>query len=616
VKTTVCSLFLFVLLSTQTLLAQADTLPPPPDSLSTTDTMESQVDTSDNAVAASPDTVETNDQPPEKDTTTIPLRSGNAIEEFAEPFYILSFLNDGLSSVDSLNRQTPQATLEHFLVSARAEEYEQAMYALNLNLFPPGQQARKGPELAEKLHYLLRQRISIGWEKLPDRPDGQIDYAVGGNKPIAGQPRRSIPFGTVMLGEREITFRIQRVKVGNQSPVWVISPQTVENIEPLYVEFGPKYLSRIVPDWANVRVLGTPVWKLIGLVLLAFLCYLISIMVNRSLRRAFINSDMPSLQAIASYIGRPAGLAVGVLLFYVGVNEILSLAGSFSGFFYTLVLITVVVAFTWLFMRTTHYLFRFVLTRRADDDLAHENADVKRHLTYISVARRVISFIIVLVAIGIIFSQFKSLERFGISILASAGVATVIFGIAASSTLGNIISGLQIALTKPVKVGDSVFFEDNWGMVEDIRFTYLIIRTWDWRRLVVPLKYAISHPIENWSMSNSHLIQPIYFYTDYKIDVSKVRSKFEELINDSESWDGKVWSIQVTDVKEDSLEIRATCSSKDPATAWTLHCELREKMMAYIAQLEGGRYLARQRTEVREDGSNGQVPTKYGTHEG
>ncbi len=322
------------------------------------------------------------------------------------------------------------------------------------------------------------------------------------------------------------------------------------------------------------------------------------------------------MKGIASYIGKPAGLAVGALLFYIGVHEILLLAGSFSQVFYSLVLITLVVAFTWLAMRIAKYLFRYVLKRKVDDELAQENEEIKRHLTYISVARRVITFLIVIVGIGVIFNQFQSLERLGLSLLASAGLATVMIGIAASSTLGNIISGLQIAITKPVKVGDSVYFEENWGMVEDIHFTYLIIHTWDWRRLVVPLKYFISKPIENWSMSNSHLLQPIYFYTDYKIDVSKVRSKFEELVKGSDAWDGKVWSVQVTDVKEEALEIRATCSSKDPATAWTLHCDLREQMMAYIAQLEGGRYLARQRTEVREADGNGQVPKKYGTTDG
>jgi len=612
VRTNVCYLFLLYLLSTQILLAQAD---------STTTRLDSGkadpvIDSTGKQQGRSTDTVNTADEAPAQDTTTIPLRSGNAIEGFSEPYYKLSFLNDGLPEPDDLNRQTPQATLEHFLLSARAEEYAAARHALNLNLFPPEQQAEKGMEIAKKLHYLIRQRISINWEDLPDRPDGQIDYAVGGNQPLAGQPRRSIVFGNTSLGDREISFRVQRVRIGNDAPVWVISPQTVENIGPLYDQYGPQALSRIVPEWANVLVIGIPVWKLIGVILLGMVCYLISILIYRAVRKIFFRSDVPYVKGIASYIGQPAGLAIGALLFYLAVHEILSLAGTFSRIFYTLVLITVVVSFTWLLMRTSNYLFRYVLTRKVDDDLAHENADVKRHLTYISVARRVITFIIIVVGAGVIFSQFKSLERLGISLLASAGVATVLIGIAAHSTLGNIISGLQIAVTKPVKIGDSVYFEENWGMVEDIRFTYLVIRTWDWRRMVVPLKYFISRPIENWSMSNSHLIQPIYFYTDYKIDVSKVRSTFKELVEASDDWDGKVWSIQVTDVKEDSLEIRATCSSKDPATAWTLHCDLREKMMAYIAQMDGGRYLARQRTEVRAADGDGQVPTKYGTYDG
>ena len=137
------------------------------------------------------------------------------------------------------------------------------------------------------------------------------------------------------------------------------------------------------------------------------------------------------------------------------------------------------------------------------------NEESRKLLTYISVARRLITFLVIIIGGYIILSQFRSLEKLGISLLASAGVATVIIGVAAQSTLGNIIAGLQIAFTKPVRVGDTVIIDDDWGYVEDIKFTFMVVRTWDLRRLVVPLKYVISNTFENWSMTSSHQIRPI-----------------------------------------------------------------------------------------------------------
>ena len=119
-------------------------------------------------------------------------------------------------------------------------------------------------------------------------------------------------------------------------------------------------------------------------------------------------------------------------------------------------------------------------------------------------------------------SQFTSLQLIGTTLLTSAGVAGLIFGIAAQPVLANIMAGVQVAITQPVRIGDSVFIEDNWGYVEDLRYTYAVIRTWDERRLVIPLRYLISEPYENWTLKDAHLIKPIYLYADYRTDVQKI----------------------------------------------------------------------------------------------
>jgi len=183
--------------------------------------------------------------------------------------------------------------------------------------------------------------------------------------------------------------------------------------------------------------------------------------------------------------------------------------------------------------------------------------------------------------------------------MASAGIATVVVGIAAQSTLGNIIAGVQIALTKPVRIGDAVIIEGAYGFVEDIRFTFMVVRTWDLRRKVIPLKSVISESFDNLSMTDSQSILEIELHADYRIDVSKVRKKFTELVKNSEEWDGeKEPMVQVEAMNETVLKIRCLCSGKDYPTAWDLHCKVREDLMKYISQLEEGIYLSRNRIEI------------------
>jgi small-conductance mechanosensitive channel len=164
------------------------------------------------------------------------------------------------------------------------------------------------------------------------------------------------------------------------------------------------------------------------------------------------------------------------------------------------------------------------------------------------------------------------------------------------------IGGIQIAVTQPVSIGDSVMFEGEWGYVEKIAYTYITIRTWDQRRLVVPLRYFLSHPVQNWSMKSASLIKPIHFYLDYTADISRIREKFDELVRNSDEWDETIEpTIEVTDVTEQTIEIRALCSAKNPITAWVFHCRLREEMIRFIQEWDEGGFLPRERVRLGGD---------------
>ncbi|RDK85501.1 mechanosensitive ion channel family protein [Marinirhabdus gelatinilytica] len=526
----------------------------------------------------------------------------NPFDDYNEAFYRVDRLNEQIGlPPTNFNLRTPQAVLEHFVISARNGKYEDAIHALNLNLMPLNLTEEQAIVLAKKLYFVMNQRVTVDWDALSDRPDGQIDISTTTNQAIAGKPRRSVVFGEVEIDGRDIVLRVQRIRYKEFGALWLISANTVENIEPLYEVYGPKKMDRIMPQWANVPFLGISLWKLLGTLLLGLLAYIVMRITIVVARKLFLKSEKGWIKNIANKLAKPAGLLIGTLFFYITLNALISLSGAFANFVYTSLIIMIVASITWFVTRMVDYLMTYIAENKVGDISEEENEEARKLLTYISVGRRIVTFLIVIIGGYFIISQFRALEKVGISILASAGVATVILGIAAQNTLGNIFAGLQIAITRPVKVGDTVIINDDWGNVEEIGFTYLVIRTWDLRRLIVPLKWVISNIFENWSMTSSHQIRPITIHADYNLNVPKVREKFETLVKESEDWDEDNPPIlEVVDVTEKSIKLRALCSAKDATTAWKLHCKLREELVAYISKLQDGAYLSKKRLDIKD----------------
>ncbi|MGO4911120.1 mechanosensitive ion channel family protein [Leeuwenhoekiella sp. W20_SRS_FM14] len=532
----------------------------------------------------------------------------NAIREYNEAYYILSRLNTSTGlPPNEFNFQSPQATLEHFVYNARSGDFKNASYALNFNLLPDDITQEQAATLAEKLFFVLNQRIKIDWSGLSDRPDGQIDMSTSTNQAIAGKPMRSVVFGEIDLDGRDIVLRMQRIKYKDYGAFWLISANTVENIDSLYEVYGPRELDRMMPDWARIQFLNMPIWKFIGTLLLILISYLLGKLSLYLFRKIFKKSDKIWVNTIAKRLATPAGWAIGVLFFYISLNKLISFGGTFASTLYAILLIAVIGTITWFIMRFIDSFMVYVAETKIGDTNPEENNEARMMLTYISVARRVITFIVIIVGFSVILSQFRSLEKLGISLIASAGLATVVLGVAAQSTLGNIIAGIQIALTRPARIGDTVIIDDDWGYVEDIRFTYMVVRTWDERRLIVPLKEIISKTFENWSMTSAHQIRPITLHVDYQTDVNLIRQKFSELLEQEENWDKNHSPVvQVVDMSEKTMQVRALCSAKDASSTWDLHCTLREKLIAYISTVDSGQHLSKSRIHIQNNLNNDQ----------
>jgi small-conductance mechanosensitive channel len=177
---------------------------------------------------------------------------------------------------------------------------------------------------------------------------------------------------------------------------------------------------------------------------------------------------------------------------------------------------------------------------------------------------------------------FEQVRGLGTSVLASAGVLGIVIGFAAQRTIANLFAGFQLALTQPIRIDDVVIVEGEWGRIEEITLTYVVVRIWDLRRLILPLSYFIERPFQNWTRREADILGTVFLYADYTIPVDALREELKRIAAQSPNWDGKVCGLQVTDATEQTIELRSLVSACDASKAWDLRCEVREKLIAFV----------------------------------
>ena len=197
-------------------------------------------------------------------------------------------------------------------------------------------------------------------------------------------------------------------------------------------------------------------------------------------------------------------------------------------------------------------------------------------------------------------------SQFGTSLLASAGIAGVIIGFAAQRSIATLVAGFQIAVTQPIRIDDVVIVENEWGKIEDITLTYVVVQIWDLRRLVLPITYFIEKPFQNWTRASAELLGSVFLHVDYTMPLAPLREELDRILAASKLWDGKVKVLQVTDAREHTLELRVLASARDAPTAWDLRCEVREKLIAFL-QAEHPTALPRDRIELSAPQADGRL---------
>ncbi|WP_334165232.1 mechanosensitive ion channel family protein [Phenylobacterium sp.] len=307
---------------------------------------------------------------------------------------------------------------------------------------------------------------------------------------------------------------------------------------------------------------------------------------------------------------RPVRMAM-VLLALVVATPVAPLSGENAAFLRHGLLIGFIVLFGWMTM-TAMDIGAALYMRRFRTDVS-DNLVARKHLTQVRILRRALATFIIVVTVALALMTISGVRQWGVSLLAAGGAASLLVGLALQPLLSNLFAGIQIAVTQPIRIDDAVIVEGEWGNVEEITATYVVVRVWDERRLVVPLTYFLQKPFQNWTRESASLLGTAMVHVDYATPVETVRRKLEEIARASPHWDGRVCVLQVTELRERTMELRCLVSSASAGAAFDLRCEVREKLIGWL-QAELPQALPRERQVLHPSDDWGRDDEDSPTH--
>ena len=323
------------------------------------------------------------------------------------------------------------------------------------------------------------------------------------------------------------------------------------------------------------------IFLLCGVIVLSNLVHYVVFHVLRRKEKESKDGRWASVQRYLSHPARVIFLVTCLLIFLPAVPQA---PAAVEAIIRQSLIMSLVVALGWLAISCVYVIQDTMLIRY--DLSAENNVRARRVHTQFQLFRRIVIGFIVIIDIGALLWTFNDprIWHYGSGLLASAGIASIIVATAAKSTVANLLAGLQIALTEPIRIDDVVVIQGEWGRVEEINSAYVVIRIWDLRRLIVPLSYVIENSIQNWTRESSDIMGTAFLYVDYSIPVEELRRQLNSIVHASPLWDKKVCGLQVTNLTEHSMEIRCLVSSRNSSENFDLRCVVREQMTAWIQQ--------------------------------
>jgi len=533
------------------------------------------------------------------------IAEGVSAQDDGETFaFEVDAINAGLVPAEPpLQRDSPRAALETFLDAIRSGDFLRAAHVLNLGAFPPQDQEEVAPQLALMLAFVLRRYDLVDWSEIPDQPDARV--IPGLEQPISPYSRRSVPLGEVVLEGRPVPISIQRFQVEDEEPVWLFSPFVVKRVPALYAASRPGLFSDWVPLERRLETLGQ-VSRLELLAAGVFLVVAVAVgFLAYGLARLFGRVAPARWQIATRRAALPLAIAAGAGSFAQGSDYLFPLTGPVGSTLGVLAEVIALVAAAVLILKILSAA-TLALTERYVVPLAAEDPEHRRTKTAVYVMRRISLVVVTIVTVAYILVRAGLFESFGVSILASAGALGIVFAIAARPLFGNIVAGMQIALTDPVRIGDVVVYGGTFATVEDISFAHLVLLTEHETRLIVPHEDFLARSFENWSKGGEAVWRVVKVPVDFSVDVPKVREHMVALARG----DGRFAApprVELSEADADAALLWIWVCGTSAETTWVLHNEMMEKAIALIATLDGGAYLPRRRHVVAGDHARGGV---------
>ncbi|MFO8044565.1 MAG: mechanosensitive ion channel [Halomonas sp.] len=498
-------------------------------------------------------------------------------------WYSLDALNAGLGEApDGVRRVTPREAVRSFMQLTEEGDFAAAAHLLNLSDLKPEQQTAQGDELARQLAEVLRRGEWLNVSSLPAQRDALVDDP-SGQHPRAGQPRRDLPLVTLDAKGQAYDIRLGRYRAGDDDAVWLITPEAISVVSLLYEEYGPSWLEKHIPDRFNKTYGMLKLWEWVAipifLVVIGLVGWGVFGLVGVTAR--LLPAGVASI--FTSHVRVPLAFIAMSLMAQFLLDYVVSFSGAATTSFRVLLIIILAWGLGLVALRLLDTFLLRMTQRMVGEIDDTKSRDERKLLTTLYALRRGIILVTVTSVTVYILADIDLFGTLGLSLLASASVLTVLVGIAGQAVLGNILSSFQVSLAKPIRIGDLVVFEEEWCYVEGIFYTFIRLRTWDERRVIVPVRYFVSKPFQNLSAKEAKQYRSLVLTLDMSADIDVLREQFQAIAKaDDRVIEHDKLVCFVTGQSETSLEVTFYIMGSEPICAWEAEAHAREKLIAYI----------------------------------
>lgn len=498
-------------------------------------------------------------------------------------WFSLDSLNAGLDEPpDDLKRLTPRDSIRSFLELVEEESFAAAAHVLNLSDLESDEQQESGELLAMQLAEILKRGEWINVSNLSGREDAAVEDP-SDRHDGAGEPIRDIELASLTVDGEAYDIRLARYRVDDEDPVWLITPNSVSSIHLLYGEYGPSLLEQYIPERLKTSFGPLEIWEWIAIPV-----FLLAIGLAGwggyalvGLLAHWLPSGAPSI--FTGMIRVPMALLVMAFVAHALLDYVVSFTAVATTFIRVLLIVLIAWGVGTIAIRLVDTVMLKVTRRILGEIDDTKPRDERKRLTSLYALRRLVILVTVVAVSVYVLSQIPLFETLGLTLLASASVLTVLVGIAGQAVLSNILSSFQLSLAKPIRIGDLLMFEGQWCYVEGIFYTYIRLRVWDKRRLIVPVTYFVSKPFENLSIESAKMFRTLELRLHLSADVQLVREQFLAF---AEEEDGVAEHHElccyVTEQTETAQVISCYLVGSDPFAAWVAEMNIRERLMAYI----------------------------------